>query len=344
MTRAHTHGRARARGARRARARGRRNRRVHVAEALGDLRAGQRHADRRVGGGQRRRDRARGDRDPDRHDDHDDRRARHEGRHRPGPGERARARRRAAAARRRHHRRAAGRGQPDDAGAVHPGRRRRRRRCSSSSRRRARRSTCRRSCIPTSGGPDRRSARRSSCSACPPPDIPVAAGGATFGAKFLSADLTLNGVFGPVVQGAWVGFWTPWHAGHRPDQRGRHRRLAGRDRARRAHADRAKVERRQAPRRPGDAGGCRRRDARHDLRRGATGALGDRRRLGERERHVHVRRAEAVEGDHVPGARAVDRRPALAAVCSQFGSLGVPCVNPTVSGFTAHVAASSRLR
>ena len=38
-------------------------------------------------------------------------------------------------------------------------------------------------------------------------------GGATFGAKFLSADLTLNGVFGPVAQGAWVGFWTPWNPG-----------------------------------------------------------------------------------------------------------------------------------
>ena len=48
----------------------------------------------------------------------------------------------------------------------------------------------------------------------PPPDIPVAQGGATFGAKFLSADLTLNGVFGSVVQGAWVAFWTPWQAGN----------------------------------------------------------------------------------------------------------------------------------
>jgi hypothetical protein len=48
----------------------------------------------------------------------------------------------------------------------------------------------------------------------PPPDIPTAAGGATFGAKFLSADLTLTGVIGPVLQGAWVGFWTPWQPGN----------------------------------------------------------------------------------------------------------------------------------
>jgi hypothetical protein len=47
-----------------------------------------------------------------------------------------------------------------------------------------------------------------------PPDIPVAQGGATFGAKFLSAALTLNGVLSPVTQGAWIAFWTPWQAGN----------------------------------------------------------------------------------------------------------------------------------
>ena len=47
-----------------------------------------------------------------------------------------------------------------------------------------------------------------------PPDIPVANGGATFGAKFLSAALTVNGVFSPVTQGAWIAFWTPWQAGN----------------------------------------------------------------------------------------------------------------------------------
>jgi len=47
-----------------------------------------------------------------------------------------------------------------------------------------------------------------------PPDIPVDLGGATFGAKFLSAALTVNGVFSPVTQGAWIAFWTPWQAGN----------------------------------------------------------------------------------------------------------------------------------
>ena len=47
-----------------------------------------------------------------------------------------------------------------------------------------------------------------------PPDIPTDKGGATFGAKFLSAALTVNGVFSPVTQGAWIAFWTPWQAGN----------------------------------------------------------------------------------------------------------------------------------
>jgi hypothetical protein len=46
-----------------------------------------------------------------------------------------------------------------------------------------------------------------------PPDIPVDKGGATFGAKFLSADMSLDGVFSAVPAGAWIGFWTPWTAG-----------------------------------------------------------------------------------------------------------------------------------
>ena len=45
----------------------------------------------------------------------------------------------------------------------------------------------------------------------PPPDVPVASGGATFGAKFLSADMTINGVFSPVAQGTWYGVWTAWN-------------------------------------------------------------------------------------------------------------------------------------
>jgi hypothetical protein len=67
--------------------------------------------------------------------------------------------------------------------------------------------------IPTSGpeaaiGP----AKLAFC--LPPPDLPVDKGGATFGAKFLSAALSVQGVFSPVPQGAWISTWTPWQAGN----------------------------------------------------------------------------------------------------------------------------------
>ena len=66
--------------------------------------------------------------------------------------------------------------------------------------------------IPTAGAETARGpAKLVFCLA--PPDIPVDKGGATFGAKFLSAELTLNGVFGAVQAGAWIAFWTPWQAG-----------------------------------------------------------------------------------------------------------------------------------
>jgi hypothetical protein len=45
----------------------------------------------------------------------------------------------------------------------------------------------------------------------PPPDVPAGTPGrATFGAKVYSAELTINGVFSTVAVGAWVGFWTPY--------------------------------------------------------------------------------------------------------------------------------------
>lgn len=47
-----------------------------------------------------------------------------------------------------------------------------------------------------------------------PPDIPAEQGGATFGAKFLSAELTVNGVFSTVPSGIWLAIWTPWQAGN----------------------------------------------------------------------------------------------------------------------------------
>jgi hypothetical protein len=46
----------------------------------------------------------------------------------------------------------------------------------------------------------------------PPPDVPVANGGATFGAKLFQAEFAVNGVFSPVAAGAWVSIWSPYLA------------------------------------------------------------------------------------------------------------------------------------
>jgi hypothetical protein len=48
----------------------------------------------------------------------------------------------------------------------------------------------------------------------PPPDVPPGTPGrATFGAKLYSAELAINGVFSAVSVGAWVSFWTPYRPG-----------------------------------------------------------------------------------------------------------------------------------
>jgi hypothetical protein len=47
-----------------------------------------------------------------------------------------------------------------------------------------------------------------------PPDVPPGTPGrANFGAKLYSAELAVNGVFGAVSVGAWVSFWTPYNPG-----------------------------------------------------------------------------------------------------------------------------------
>jgi hypothetical protein len=48
----------------------------------------------------------------------------------------------------------------------------------------------------------------------PPPDVPVGTPGrATFGAKVYSAELTINGVFSKVTTGAWISSWVPYNPG-----------------------------------------------------------------------------------------------------------------------------------
>jgi hypothetical protein len=48
----------------------------------------------------------------------------------------------------------------------------------------------------------------------PPPDVPAGTPNrAAFGAKLYSAEFTVNGVFSAVSVGAWVSFWTPYNPG-----------------------------------------------------------------------------------------------------------------------------------
>ena len=169
-----------------------------------------------------------------------------------------------------------------------------------------------------------------------PPDIPQAQGGATFGAKFLSADLTLTGVFSPVVQGAWVGFWTPWQAGN------------GQINATGTVASPAAIapggltltgrkvrsQKRLAGRvTQGGAGVATRVSifaaaGRAALRRVATVTAGNTGAFS----YAVPRRSKATRFQ----ARVVVAARDSAAVCSQFGTLPVPCVNGTISGFSAN--------
>ena len=163
----------------------------------------------------------------------------------------------------------------------------------------------------------------------PPPDLPPPVG-ATFGAKFLSADLTLNGVISPVAQGAWVAFWTPWNPGVGTVNTaatvaspaaiapggltlsGRKvkgvKRLSGRvTQAGAGVATRVTI-----------LAGTKRLATVSSRANGAFTYV-----VPKKSKATTFRARVVVAGRDAP------------AVCGQFGSLGVPCVNATVSGFTA---------
>ena len=171
-----------------------------------------------------------------------------------------------------------------------------------------------------------------------PPDIPVDKGGATFGAKFLSADLTLNGVFGPVAQGAWLGTWLPWNPG------------VGTINGAAMVASPAAIA-------PGGitlAGkkvkGVKRLSGK--VTQGGAGVATKVSILAGTKRLATVTaKANGTYTYAVPKkskattfrATAVVAGRDAPAVCGQFSALGIPCVNPTTSGFTA-ASGTVRLR
>ena len=128
-----------------------------------------------------------------------------------------------------------------------------------------------------------------------PPDIPPP-NGATFGAKFLSADMTLNGVFSPVAQGAWVGTWLPWNPGVGTINGAAQVLSPASIAPGGITLDGPKGARCQAPERPRHAGRRGRRHACGDPRGDEAHRVGHR----DRERRLHVRGAEGVQGDVVP--------------------------------------------
>ena len=144
----------------------------------------------------------------------------------------------------------------------------------------------------------------------PPPDLPAPIG-ATFGSKFLRADLTLTGVFGTVNTAATVASPAAIAPGGIT--------LSGR-KVRGVKRLTGRVTQ-------GGAGVATRVSILAGARRIATVSA----RTNGSFTYAVPRRSRATTFR----ARAVVAGRDAASVCGQFSSLGVPCVNPTVSGFTA---------
>jgi hypothetical protein len=168
----------------------------------------------------------------------------------------------------------------------------------------------------------------------PPPDVPIGTPGrATFGAKLYSAELTIGGVFGTVTAGAWVSFWTPYNPGAGTVS------VAGTVASPAAIAPGAVTI--AARRRARGATVTGRVTQAGQARAGATVTIfgGTRasslRRLGRATTRANGSYTFAARTGTFYRATAVGAPGAAAAVCTQLGpALGVPCVNPTVNGFT----------
>ncbi|HXG77184.1 MAG TPA: hypothetical protein VNJ53_11480 [Gaiellaceae bacterium] len=156
---------------------------------------------------------------------------------------------------------------------------------------------------------------------------------ATFGAKLISAEFSVNGVFSPVPLGAWISLWVPYDAAGAVN-------VAGTVAAPAAVAPGAVTA---AARRQGQGAIVTGRVTQAGQPRGGVTVVvfggttrSALRRLGSvkanaagsytfRAKRGTFFRARAVAG---PAAAA----PLCAAIASQLG--GVPCVNPTTTGFT----------
>jgi len=168
----------------------------------------------------------------------------------------------------------------------------------------------------------------------PPPDVPAGTPGrATFGAKLYSAELSIAGVFGTVPVGAWVSFWTPYNPGVGTAN------IAGTVASPAAIAPGAVTL--AAKRKAKGAAVTGRVTQAGQARAGATvtifgGAKANKlKRLGRVTVRANGSYAFAAKTGTFFRATAVGAPGAAAPLCAQLGpALGVPCVNPTVNGFT----------
>jgi hypothetical protein len=170
----------------------------------------------------------------------------------------------------------------------------------------------------------------------PPPDVPPGTPGrATFGAKVYSAELAINGVFSAVSLGAWMAFWTPYNPGIGTVN------VAGTVASPAAIAPGSVTI---TARRAGLGAIVAGRVTQSGFARGAaTVAIFGGAKASSLKRLGRVRvpaagtfRFRAKRGTFFR-ADVVAAPAAAAPLCTQLGSLiaPVPCVNPTVNGFTS---------
>lgn len=170
----------------------------------------------------------------------------------------------------------------------------------------------------------------------PPPDVPAGTPGrATFGAKVYTAEVTVNGVFSAVAVGAWVAFWTPYNPG------------VGTVNAASTVASPAAIA-------PGAVSVTAKRSGRGAVVSGAVTQAGQPRggatvtiRGGSARNKLTTRKRVRVTANgrfstkFAAGtffrATAVATGGAAAPLCTQLSAAlaPIPCVNPTVNGFTA---------
>jgi hypothetical protein len=168
-----------------------------------------------------------------------------------------------------------------------------------------------------------------------PPDVPAGTPGRQpLGAKAYEVDATVNGVFGRVPVGAWISFWTPYRPGLGQVN------LAGTIAAPAAVAPGAVTL--AARRRARGAVLSGRVTQAGQARAGAAvtifgGTRANRlRRLGRVQVRANGTYSFTARTGTFFRANVVASPGTAAPLCTQLGPmLGVPCVNPTVNGFTA---------